>query len=73
MYDAYTLDLIAEIATNGNVQPTAIVLKSPGNIMVGSIKGTLQLFSFSKHQAIFKPVTFGLEILIEIPGAGEIY
>lgn len=51
MYDAYTLEFIAEAQTFSSVQPTAMILKKAGLLLVGTNKGSFEQFSFSKHQA----------------------
>ena len=42
MYDAYTLDLISDYPLIGNSQPTAMILKEAGILMVATVNGTFE-------------------------------
>jgi hypothetical protein len=50
-----------------------MILRSPGVLLVGTIKGTLEMFTFSKHKVKISPILPSFENSIDVAGAGEIY
>lgn len=70
MYDPFTLELLAKVATCRYATPYAMVLQSAGTLLVGMNTGSLEVFTFAQQSLLAaNPVVNE----IKVPYAGEIY
>ena len=72
MYDARSLEKIAEVKTSGKVAPQAMCHKSPGILLVGLQNGNLEQFKFSLEHAMMEGI-FPVDNAIRGPCTGVIY
>ena len=72
MFDARSLEKIAEVKTSGKVAPQTMCLKSPGILLVGLQNGNLEQFKFSLEFGMMEGI-FPEANAVMGPATGVIY